>query len=399
MHAKTGEGYKLRSRFQLLIGMCANRGTNMNKFTDKIIMAAFVLAFLLPIQVFAQSSDSFQVDPQGNVTLTSSHAAREGISSLQFSLRIESSSADSVEFQFSPNLAKVSETRYHEDTGILNVYIAGTEALFPENAESLTIGRVVVLDSGKNGTPATVSVVADSLKYVYGTELGQAEELQVPEAVTINVASSDSGGSSSGSQGSDSSNNTQSQGNDNLSGNTTSNFQDTAPSSQNNTSDAQSSGSDTSGRQPQSSASNGPDSTPWAENYTSLSQTLENARGFKEGDYTSESYEALRAAMLKAEEVLEDPNATSKEIDEALTELENAIGALVTKEETADDFQQSGEQETGEISWQKADASLGTKEEAATDDSRLPMFLLIAGIVVLVGCAAAVVVIKIRTTD
>lgn len=368
----------------------------MNKYIDKIIMTVFVLAFLLPIQVFAQSNDSFQLDTQGNVTLTSSHAAREGISSLQFGLEIVSNSVDKVEFQFSPNLAEVSEFRYHEDTGILNVYIASTEALFPENSESLTLGRVVVLDSSQNSTLATVSVVADSLQYVYGTELRQAEELQVPEAVTINGVSSDSGGSqrppaedsSQGSGGSSSG----FQG----SGGSSSGSQGSGDSSSGSQGSDDPNNTQTSNRPPQSSGSSGLSSTPPAENYTRLRQTFENAQGFKEEDYSSESYEALRAAMVKVEEVLGNPNATSKEIDEALIELENAIGALVAKEEASDDSQQSGEQDTGDILGQTVVASSGIEEEDASNGSRLPMFPLIVGVLVLLGCAAAVVGIKIR---
>ena len=363
----------------------------MNKQICKTILAAFVLAFLLPLQVFAQSNDSFELDTQGKVTLVSSHAAREGISSLQFSLEIKSASADKVEFQFDSNTAKVSEFRYHEDTGILNIYIAGTEALFDENnPELLTIGRVVVLDTRQNDTPATISVVPDSLYYVYGTELKQAEDLKVPEAVTINGGSGGSGGSSSGSQGTDGSNNTQSQGNGDSSGNTTSNSQGTASSSQNTASGGQNSGSNTSNGQ-QSSDSNGTSTAPLAENYTRLKQTFENARAFKEEDYSSESYKALQAAMARAEEVLGAPNATSSEIDEVLIELENAIGALVTKgDDAADDIQQSSGQETGEASEQIGDESTGNKAK----DSRLTIFLLIAGVLALVGCGTAVLVFK-----
>ena len=386
----------------------------MNKYIYKIIMAAFVLAFLLPIQVFAQGDDSFQLDTQGNVTLTSSHAAREGISSLQFSLKIDSNSADKVEFQFNPNTAKVSEFRYHEDTGILNVYIAGTEALFAENVESLTIGKVVVLDTSQNGAPATVSVVADSFQYVYGTELRKAEELLIPEAVMINGGSGDPGGtqmppatdssqgsgsSSSGSREPDNSNNTQSQENSDLSGNTTPDSQNMASPSPNTTSGAQSSGSNASNRRPQISGSNGLSSTPPAENYTRLKQTFETARKFKKEDYSSESYEALQTALAKAEEVLGDSSATSKEIDEVLMELENAIGALVTRDDVADDSQQLGEQETGDTSEQIVDASAGIEEEDASNESRLPILLLIVGILVLVGCGTAVAVIKIKSTQ
>lgn len=59
-----------------------------------------------------------------------------------------------------------------------------------------------------------------------------------------------------------------------------------------------------------------------------LKETLDRAKEYPKGDYTSKSYQELQRAIKKAREVLGDPNATEAQKQEALQELENAIGAL-----------------------------------------------------------------------
>ena len=55
-----------------------------------IFMVLFLL-FYLSVCVFAESGDGFSLDASGNVTLLSEHAAKEGVSSLQFSLVVDGS--------------------------------------------------------------------------------------------------------------------------------------------------------------------------------------------------------------------------------------------------------------------------------------------------------------------
>lgn len=157
----------------------------MRKNIGKIIVMMLMLVVLLPTQAFAEGNDEFLLNTTGTVTLVSSHAAREGISSLQFELLVDAKDADKIEFQFGENHAKVTEARYHEDTKVLTVYLAGTEALFEENTDTFVIGNVTVLDANGESVTATVRVVEDSLWYVYGTELKRAEGLTLPEAVVI----------------------------------------------------------------------------------------------------------------------------------------------------------------------------------------------------------------------
>ena len=63
-----------------------------------------------------------------------------------------------------------------------------------------------------------------------------------------------------------------------------------------------------------------------------LHELLENALGMaerlREGDYTAESYQALRDAIEQAEALLNAPEASREEVEDAILALENAMGAL-----------------------------------------------------------------------
>lgn len=129
-----------------------------------------------------------RLDEGGTVTIVSQHAAKEGVSSLGFCLSVESANAAGVEFQFGESGAKIKDYRYDEATGSLKVYLAGTEALFASGTDALTVGKIKVLDGSGNEMNATVSVVENSLQYVYGTELKTMQGVELPGAVQIGPA-------------------------------------------------------------------------------------------------------------------------------------------------------------------------------------------------------------------
>jgi len=156
----------------------------MRKYHIHLLAAAAVLFLLLPMRV---SADGLNIDAAGNVAIVSDHAAEDGISSLQFSLAVEAASGAQVEFQFLGS-ARVQEYRYDGETGRMNVYIAGTEALFLEGTDTLAVGKILVSD-GTGSASAAVSVVEDSLLYVYGTDLVTATDLEIPGKVQIGEAS------------------------------------------------------------------------------------------------------------------------------------------------------------------------------------------------------------------
>lgn len=157
----------------------------MKKEISRLFMTAIVPVTMFSMQVHAESGDGFRLDEQGTVTIVSEHAAKEGVSSLQFSLSVNSADAAKVEFQFEGNNARIADYRYDKDQQRLNVYLAGVDALFAEKADSLTVGRLVVLDGNGGNASAAVSVVEDSLQYVYGTELKRMEGLELPGTVQM----------------------------------------------------------------------------------------------------------------------------------------------------------------------------------------------------------------------
>ena len=157
----------------------------MRKYMLAAFLAVFVFAFLPSMQAQAQSSDGFELDGTGTVTLRSQHAAKEKVSSLQFSLTVESAEAVQVDFEFGQNNARIAEFRYDENEKKLNIYMAGVDALFAENTDALTIGKVIIRNGSGEEAAAKVSVVEDSLQYVYGTELKQMDDVEIPAAVQL----------------------------------------------------------------------------------------------------------------------------------------------------------------------------------------------------------------------
>lgn len=161
----------------------------MKKYLKYMFAAAFVWMALLPVRAEAAGTDAFQIDESGNVTIESGQAAEDGAASLQFSLKVDSADAANIEFWFRESRAKVQEFRYDPDTKQLNIYIAGTEALFAENTDSLTLGTIVVLDRNGGSAAAAVSVVENSFAYVHGTELKTVDNMASPGIIQMGAQS------------------------------------------------------------------------------------------------------------------------------------------------------------------------------------------------------------------
>lgn len=145
----------------------------MKKFAIKLFAALLITAIFLPAKVRADNGEAFLLDGTGAATLRSQSMADKEVSSLQFCLLVNSSTAARIEFQFSSAVTAIADTfeyQYHQDTKTLDVYIAGTTSLFT-NAAALSLGKVVVLNSYGSVAPATISVIEDSIRYVYGADL------------------------------------------------------------------------------------------------------------------------------------------------------------------------------------------------------------------------------------
>ncbi len=107
--------------------------------------------------------------------------------SLQFSLKAELKGGTAkLQMEFAENLpAKIAEYRYHEDTGILNVYLAGTAPLFAE--QSLAVGTVIASSEDAKGATAEVSVDPASVKTVENRTSLVTKQIQSTGAATLVV--------------------------------------------------------------------------------------------------------------------------------------------------------------------------------------------------------------------
>lgn len=274
----------------------------MRKQILNMVLTVFMLLILSPVcALAANTGDEIQITEQGAVGIVSGHAAAEGISSLRLSLMVmPAEEGAKVSFAFAEGLkAKITEYRYHEETGYLNLYLSGNAGLFEgtDPADPLTLGSLVVQDENGKTVEALVSVAADSLQYVYGTE-SIAEPAEVPQApVTVK-----------GSQTPD----TPEDPDDPDDPDTPKDPDDSnKPDTPDNPGDGE----------------NGGDASE--EDYEKLKETLENASTYPAAEYTPESYAALKAAMEEAEGILNRQDASAKELGEVLWKLQNAIGALV----------------------------------------------------------------------
>ncbi|WP_251388508.1 FIVAR domain-containing protein [Mediterraneibacter agrestimuris] len=270
------------------------------KFMKKIItgfaMAVFACIALLPLQVSAAGEPGIQLQAEENaasVSLTLPETVREHVYSLELSLRVESDAPEQLnaEFLFEEGLAKIAEYRYHEDTGILKIYLSGNRALF--EGEFLKLGKAVFSAADQEGVTVRVSVVEDSLKVVNGTKAEALQKITYPETIEVkNGGTSDNepgdgNGETDGSDGSE--------GNDGSDGNgDTDEDKDSVQALR-----------------------------------AELEKTLALAKTYKKEEYTADSFAKLEEAIKAAEEILGKQDAAKEELDAALKNLENAIGALV----------------------------------------------------------------------
>lgn len=130
-----------------------------------LLVAALMCFAAVPMESFAAevTVEEGQGSAPVSLLLDREEGARKGATSLELGLKITSENPEGmqVSFDFSESLktGRVAEFRYHADTGILNLYVAGETPLFAESAETLLLGQVVA-----EGNAVRVNVVENSLK-------------------------------------------------------------------------------------------------------------------------------------------------------------------------------------------------------------------------------------------
>lgn len=211
-------------------------------------------------------------------------AKGEGLSSLQLSLNVtaDSPGVSNVSFQFGGlGSAKVKEYRYNQESGILNLYIAGTEGIFSQSDEKLFLGTIAVSDANGAAQAFSVRVPEEgALKFPGGSKTEAVSFADIPElhiSLGENADESVPGGSVPGNNG------------------VTGGF--------------------------------GGIASEW--------QSVDAAKGYDRNRYTKESYKVMEDALQKAENILKSKDVSEKEKEEALQNLENAMGALENNSPTS----------------------------------------------------------------
>lgn len=308
-------------------------------------LLTFCCIVSLTLTVSAAENNEIKLNANGSEAVLGLYfpqAAAEEIASMQVSVYVKVNS-DGVDLEFIPDsglASKIVESRYQSDTGVLNIYLAGTKALFPSSG-SITVGKIKINSSSGSAASATVAVIKDSVKFVSGGELVSPDnDTDYPEDVSISVSAQTSqdpqeppvypnypSGNyfpnipiptvdidyNSGNNGND--RNNESSGND-FYGDDEVLYPDDDNISEDRYGDTEPTESDTLGDNP-----NVPDTS-------ALSEAISRAESYNKKDYTESSYNNLKDAINKAKKLISDPNATGEEIDEALLNIENAVGML-----------------------------------------------------------------------
>lgn len=291
----------------------------MNKYIFRIIMAVFAFIAVLPMTALADNDKAdavvFKQVPEGvSVRLILPKAAGEKTASLQLSVEVKSAGSgeiDDVAFKFAEIVdkrAKVAEFRYHKDTGLLNLYVAGTEALYKDNEDTLTLGTITAKDQNAADVSVKAGVPKNALTLAEGTESRIVD--------LADNSDTQQGGSDPGTSGDGNTPGTPGDG--------------TNPGG----ADGNTPGIPGDGTNPGGADGNTPGNGDGSSSGTGqtidkkLKDTLKKADSYPKDKYTSKSYKALEKAKKKAQQVLNDPNATEEEKEAALRDLENAIGAL-----------------------------------------------------------------------
>lgn len=164
------------------------------KITAMIILFSLLLT-AIPLQVFAAGNDEDDLilETSGNtliVKLELPNAKKEELSSVQLSLNLDAGAFSDFIFDESvTGKAKVYEIYYNQERKQVNLYIAGTKALF--NGRSLTIGSVQAEANGSAASSAQVE--GKAVKVVRGAV---TEDLELSNMTEISLQND--GGSNPG---------------------------------------------------------------------------------------------------------------------------------------------------------------------------------------------------------
>lgn len=128
--------------------------------------------FLFPFSALAADKSVTLSEVEGGVQASIELPSEENensVTSLQIGFLVEVIQGEAkqvnAEFHFDEAIkSSVKEYRYHEDTGILTIYLSGTENLFSE--QKIKLGKITLATENPLGLKAKISVIKDSYKFV-----------------------------------------------------------------------------------------------------------------------------------------------------------------------------------------------------------------------------------------
>lgn len=172
-------------------------------------MGAMLLGLLLwtlPVSAADQGAVTLTATGSGaSAVLSWPEGTEKEIRSLQLGFQAEGAQQAELSFEFDAAIgSRIKEYRYQKDTGLLTLYISGSENL--HTGDSLTLGEIKA--SVKEGSVTfSLRAVPDSLKLVNAASDMQSVELGAVNQVELTAsgeAKPDGGGTGSGNDGSDS---------------------------------------------------------------------------------------------------------------------------------------------------------------------------------------------------
>ena len=145
----------------------------MKKQLIKSMLTALTFGMLVSLNAIAaepenesESDSRIIIGESNHISLTSENAEQNGITALQLSLLVEPVAEADVSFDFNQeNEVKVYDFRYHEDSKILNIYIADEKPIFNES-NLMDIGSVSATNTDGNSVDVEITVIENSLKFV-----------------------------------------------------------------------------------------------------------------------------------------------------------------------------------------------------------------------------------------
>lgn len=135
-------------------------------------------------------------EESNNIALSSEDASQDGITAIKMSLQVNADEAADISFKFNrKNSTKVADFRYHEDTGILNIYMADNEPIF--TSDTLNIGTVSAKNAAGKSVDVTISAPPENALSFVAQNAITEKKVEVKDASEFNISNPINGESKS----------------------------------------------------------------------------------------------------------------------------------------------------------------------------------------------------------